>query len=366
MKRLALIVWSVFVLAAALFVVPAQSAETAVPVPSCVKPTSNVTNQKVVNYVECLQRRTEAMLANLGAAPTPTPTPTPTPAPTPEPTPTPTPTPTPSPTPTPTPTPSTGFPDASNTGVPAGVTLTDYTGPTTITTAGTTISGKRVNGGLNIRAMNVTITDSVINGGIDISENGSASLTISDSEIRRGNVAGTGLLGSNYTATRLEITGGNRSAYCVNTCTIRDSYVHGQMHDPTGYYHESGIRMEQNTTLLGNTIVCDAPSFPPDAGCSAGLSGYGDFAPIRDNLIQGNYFRVVDAGACAYGGSSKGKPYSDAARNIRFIDNVFFKDPGSERGSTCGYWFNVADFDSAAPGNEFRGNKMSDGTPVTP
>ena len=33
-------------------------------------------------------------------------------------------------------------PDATNTGVPAGTTLTNYTGPTTITTNGTVIDGK--------------------------------------------------------------------------------------------------------------------------------------------------------------------------------------------------------------------------------
>ena len=64
--------------------------------------------------------------------------------------PTPTPTPTATPTATPTSTapptnPTTGtFPDASNTGVSAGVTLSSYTGPSTITAAGTVIDEKLV------------------------------------------------------------------------------------------------------------------------------------------------------------------------------------------------------------------------------
>src|SRR5262245_30715415 len=51
----------------------------------------------------------------------------------------------------------TGFPDATTTGVPAGTTLTAYTGPMTINTPGTVIDGKTINGGLIINADNVTI-----------------------------------------------------------------------------------------------------------------------------------------------------------------------------------------------------------------
>ena len=52
------------------------------------------------------------------------------------------------------------FPDASNTGVPAHVSLTPYTGPLTINTAGTVIDGKLVNGCLNIAAGGVIIRNS--------------------------------------------------------------------------------------------------------------------------------------------------------------------------------------------------------------
>jgi hypothetical protein len=55
-----------------------------------------------------------------------------------------------------------GFPDATNTGVPAGTTLTPYTGPTSITTAGTVIDGQDIHGPLFIRAGNVTVKNSRI------------------------------------------------------------------------------------------------------------------------------------------------------------------------------------------------------------
>ena len=140
-----------------------------------------------------------------------------------------------------------------------------------------------------------------------------------------------------FTVIRSHVYGGNRSANCFYRCRIVDSYFHGQDTDPTGTWHESGIRMGQKAVIRGNTIACDAPNVPPDAGCSAPLTGYGDFAPVRDNLIDGNLFKATRGGTCAYGGSSRGKPYSAAARNIRFTNNVF------QRGRTTSLWILGAD-----------------------
>ncbi|MCA6120230.1 right-handed parallel beta-helix repeat-containing protein, partial [Bradyrhizobium sp. WSM 1738] len=55
-----------------------------------------------------------------------------------------------------------GMPDAATAGVQAGVTLTNYTGPMTITTAGAVIENKIINGTLTIAADNVTIKNCVI------------------------------------------------------------------------------------------------------------------------------------------------------------------------------------------------------------
>ncbi|GAB3744839.1 DUF4082 domain-containing protein [Microlunatus parietis] len=314
--------------------------------------------------------RTESGVQPLirAAKPTP-PNPAPSPKPTPTPTPTPEPAPTPKPTPTPTPAPSEPpvddgeFPNAGNTGVPAGTNLQPYTGPKTITQDGTVIDGKTVNGSLIIRAANVTVRNSVINGTIATDENSTGySFTIVDSEVRVGDREGTGIGAVNFTVLRVEVTGGNRSMNCWKNCDIRDSYVHGQFRDETGVAHESGIRMGAGGKIIGNTIICDAPDVPPDAGCSASLTGYGDFAAVQDMEIRGNLIGATTGGFCAYGGSSGGKPYSDGARDIRFIDNTF------QRGKTgqCGFWGPITDFDSGAPGNVWQGNVWDDGTPVKP
>lgn len=256
-----------------------------------------------------------------------------------------------------------GFPNAATTGVPAGVRLAPYQGPCNITTAGTVIDGKIVNCTLNVRAADVTIRNSVINGTVynDEASNG-LGFTIVDSEVRIGNRGGTGIGNVGFTALRVEVTGGNRSINCWRDCTVRDSYVHGQFTDLSGVAHESGIRMGSGGVISHNTIGCDAPDVPPDAGCSAGLTGYGDFATVEDNLIERNLFLTTTGGTCAYGGSSSGKAYGDA-NHIRFIDNVFQRTAARPN---CGYWFPIASFDSSAPGNVWRGNVWSDGGVVGP
>ena len=62
----------------------------------------------------------------------------------------------------------TGKPNAANTGVPSGTSLTRYTGPLNITTDGTVIDGKEVYGDLKIQASNVVIRNSYLHCGSTI------------------------------------------------------------------------------------------------------------------------------------------------------------------------------------------------------
>lgn len=256
---------------------------------------------------------------------------------------------------------ATGFPNAATTGVPAGTGLTDYTGPCTITQAGAVIDAKRIGCSLEIRAKGVAITRSVVAGTVYADpDTGAGSFTIADSRVEVGSVAGTGIGDGFFTARRVEVTGGNRSINCYLNCTVEDSYVHGQFRDATGRAHESGIRMGSGSVIRGNTIACDAPDVPPDAGCSAALTGYGDFDTVQNNLIQANLFVGGSGGFCAYGGSSRGKPFSAGTNHIRFLDNVF------QRGASgkCGFYGPVTAFDPAAAGNVWTNNRYTDGTPI--
>lgn len=294
--------------------------------------------------------------------------------------------PAPTPTPTPTPTPPTTagcsgaswtpgsadpwggcWPGTDNTGVPTGVVLSNYTGPCTVTVANTVIDAKTVNCTLSIQAENVRITRSQINGGVDVptSAPANASFAISDSSIHIGDNLNTGLMRRNFTANRVDITGGRRSVYCVSNCTVENSWVHAQGGDPNGQAHFSGMRMEQYSTFRHNTITCEATRVP-GSGCSAGLTGYGDFAPIQNNLIERNLFYRGGGGgstACAYGGSSGdtgGKPYGHLAMNIRFIGNRFVRSSNG----LCGNLRTIIDFNASRPGNEWTDNRYDDGAVI--
>lgn len=269
------------------------------------------------------------------------------------------------PTPTPTPTPISGdWPGEHNTGVPSGTVLTTYTGPQTIRTANTVIANAVVNGTLLVEAPGVQIINSQLNGGVDLRDprSTSASYTIVDSSVHIGDNLNTGLMRGNFYANRVEITGGRRSVYCEYNCTIENSWVHDQGGDPGGDAHFSGIRMGERTTVRHNTITCEALR-GPGTGCSAGLTGYGDFGPVQENLIENNIFLGGSSTVCAYGGSSGddgSKPYGHLTNNVRFIGNVFV------RGATgrCGNISAVMSFDPTRPGNAWSGNTWDDGAPI--
>lgn len=255
------------------------------------------------------------------------------------------------------------WPDESTTGVPDGIELQPWTGECTITEDGTVVDAQLVECDLRIRAADVVITNSRIMGSVILRDlDAGYSFTISYSEVHVGARLGTGLGNGHFTASRVEVTGGSRSAYCAISCTIEYSLLHAQAGDPDGAAHLSGIRMGQETTIRGNSIVCEGDRLPPASGCSAALTGYGDFRPVRDNLIENNLFRSGTASFCAFGGSTREKPFSDHARDIRFLNNTFERDVDG----SCGIHGPIVAFDSEAPGNVWEGNVWSDGTPLPP
>jgi len=255
------------------------------------------------------------------------------------------------------------FPTAANTGVPAGTTLTNYTGPNIITVPNTVIDAKLVTGNLEIQTSGVVISRSKVNGGITLNTglaNASTwNFTVRDSEINvGGSLTIRGIEGWNFTALRNNIYGSYGGIYCALNAVIQDNYVHGNALDPTGIAHMSGIRQEASCTIRHNSITCDAPVTPPDCCCSAALTGYPDFAIIQNNTIDRNLFVATPTGSyCAYGGSTLGKPFSGQTNNIRFTNNIF------QKGSTnvCGAFAAVGDYDPAATGNVWSNNKYDNG-----
>jgi hypothetical protein len=118
-----------------------------------------------------------------------------------------------------------GYPDATNTGVPAGITLT-ATGSMTLTAPGT-YSGLDIRGCVTVASTGVTLTRSRVSGctgpyAVRV-DNANAGFTISDSEIvMQGDQKGLVFVG--YTAQRVRVTG---DGDCFGTGTnsiVVDSY----------------------------------------------------------------------------------------------------------------------------------------------
>jgi hypothetical protein len=261
------------------------------------------------------------------------------------------------------------WPGPSNTGVPSGIALTAYTGPCAVTMPNTVIDAKTITCHINVRADNIVIKNSRITGGVSGLHGSGASFRVEDSWLDNGICANCSVDGWNFTILRTEVTGSNRGAYCMNTCLVQDTWIHGTALDPTSNWHASAIRAEQYATLTHNVLACDwtGPFNNAEIGCSADLTGYPDFAPIHHNTIVGNLFAAnpVGLGFCAYGGGTSGKPYSNDPLNATYVvfeNNVFQRGPNSK----CGAYGPITDFISGHTGNRWVSNTWSDGATVDP
>jgi hypothetical protein len=152
---------------------------------------------------------------------------------------------------------------------------------------------------------------------------------------------------------------------------IKDSYFHGTnlWPDESDEVHASSTRVEQQTTLVHNSLGCDYQGpFPNgDLGCSADISGYPDFAPINHNTIVNNLLLANNAGIgfCAYGGDTPGKPFSGDATNatyVTFRDNVFQRGADGK----CGAYGAITGFASDRTGNVWQNNRWDNGAVVNP
>ncbi|MDZ5660545.1 DUF4082 domain-containing protein [Nocardioides sp. S-58] len=273
------------------------------------------------------------------------------------------------PTTTPTPTPTTvptSWPGPDNTGVPAGTNLTPYNGPCTITSP-RTISAVDATGScdaLLIHTTGVVIEKSLVPRIQSIYQDGGSSVTVTDSDVRGGDTSTGALWGYNITARRVDVTGGQHSFHCNENCEVTESWLHDQYNPDGGSYHNNAFISNggSNMVIRGNTLHCTAVLNRTDGGCTADVSLFGDFGPIDNVTVDGNFLRANSSSIsyCAYGGASTSKPYQ--ATNVRFTNNVF------ERGTNrkCGVYGPITSFDRRAAGNVWSGNVWDAGGAVNP
>ena len=317
--------------------------------------------------VTALEDRVDALEALSGPTPTPTPTststPTPSPSPTSTPTPTPTststptptttstPTPTSTPTSTPTPTPDPGakpepgdFPTPTSVGPTTEPTAT-YGGSCVVTTDNLVIEDRIVNcraTGLVIArgVTGVVVRNSIVNGGVfsefvpvdPETENDShpTVFTVESSRL----LVGTGsvndrAVGFAHFIVRDSYVGGSHSGmWAHNKVVVEDSYITTDGTDT----HQSGLRMLKNSTLRGNTIVCEPAGSEEDGGCSAQAVFYREFGTPGNLTIQHNYFKRPAGRGPWYATRFIDCQRVDVCVNIRFTGNLFDKGQGTDGG----------------------------------
>lgn len=278
------------------------------------------------------------------------------------------------------------WPDATNTGVPAGTSLTTYTGSCDITVANTTIDSKTVDcpSGLGVQAANFTLIRSRVTGLVRldpdssgyIASGGTWSITVTDSEIDAGVVQQAALCCTNMDVLRARLRGGQTGAQCEvgKFCRIRDSYlaeraVHtgswhlgGFLSDGTGGGSCTGIGTGTGLCieLTHDTIWCDvAVNGVPDDGCSGDLQLIPNFAQIANVTITNNLLPAnLDAAYCTFGGDKSDSTWPTSS-NVKYINNVF----GRGTNNLCAAYGPWTDYGAHA-GNAWTGNAYDDGTPI--
>jgi hypothetical protein len=275
---------------------------------------------------------------------------------------------------------STGWPDASNTGVPAGTTLTAYTGSCTITTPNTTIDSKTMDcpDGVSIQAAGVTFNKTRVSGLIRMdpdnpSYNGTWSFSIIDSEVDAGQIQQAAVCCGNVDILRSEMHGGQTGVQCEVSkwCTVQDSWLHGQYLPPDQPWHLGGFLSDGTggsgtctrtwcIELVHNTIHCEPPQNLVSEGCSGDLQLIPNFAQIQKVRIYHNYLRAnLGSAYCTFGGDKSDATWPTAA-DVVYDSNTF------ERGESgiCAAFGPVTDFGKTNPGNSWVNNTYDNGTSI--
>ena len=201
---------------------------------------------------------------------------------------------------------SSGFPDASTSGVPAGTALKTYTGPMTITKAGTVIENAIINGSLRITADNVVIKNSVIkySGTWGIDAEGAKNVTIQNNDNTGpgySGIANAAILGSgNFSGNDISKSE-NGIVLQGGASTVKGNYIHDlEVAGSDPHYDGISVQGGQNGVLIeGNTVI---------GRDTSDVFIKNDFGPIANVKVIGNLL-LGDSGYPVYvDGRANGGP----------------------------------------------------------
>jgi len=189
------------------------------------------------------------------------------------------------------------YPDATTTGVSAGVTLTS-SGGMKITQAGTVINAMDIKGTVDIEANNVTIENSKIaSSGSAVIQIGAGvtGTVVKDNDINgmsAGNIGING--GGTFVGNNIHNVSDGMSIESTNSTLIQDNYIHDMTGPASSHY--DGIQVEGNASNIKiehNTIVNEndqtsAVMICPDFGPTTNVT-------VDNNIMVGGGFTIYAA-----------------------------------------------------------------------
>ncbi len=221
---------------------------------------------------------------------------------------------------------ATGFPDATNTGIPAGVTL-KASGPLVINSPGAVIQGLDISGGVIINAPNVTLLNCKVTSGgyqVVLINKGITGAVVQNCEIDNQGGGGVGIAGQGtFTANNIHGCVDGIDVRGDNT-VIQGNYIHGET-GPAGAHFDS-IQADgafSNLTIQHNSIINEQGQ--TSAIMLDNYWGPIDQVKIDDNLLVGGGYTVY------INEVAKGQPGGGTVTNVSFTNNVLGR-------GHYGYW----------------------------
>ncbi|WP_426124202.1 hypothetical protein [Pararhizobium sp. PWRC1-1] len=220
-----------------------------------------------------------------------------------------------------------GYPDASNTGVKAGVALTKYNGTLHITQDNAVISNMEVNGDIVIDAKNVTLSNIklVSNGGFTALRvtDKATGFTLQDSEID-GNAGSNGVFGHG-TFLRNNIHDVENGFNLSGPAVIRDSYIHSLRGGPEAHFDAIEINGGHDIDIIHNTVVNDHDQTAAVMMANV-FGGLSNITIDSNRLVGGGYTVYLDG---RFGGGT--------------VDDASIKITNNQIGN--GHWGDMALYD---------------------
>nr|WP_298103261.1 calcium-binding protein [uncultured Shinella sp.] len=255
---------------------------------------------------------------------------------------------------------SSGYPDASNTGVPSGTKMTKYTGSYHVTQDNAVISNLEVYGDIVIEAKNVTLKNVKLVSNTEWHAlrvmDDATGFTMQDSEIDGQGKTVNAIYGFG-TFLRNNLHDVHNGINVIAPTTIKDNYIHDLRGDADAHYDGIEINGGHDINIIHNTIINDH-----DQTSAVMLNN--DFGGLRNITIDGN--RLVGGGYTVY---------LDDRFNGGTVDDSTIKITNNQIGD--GHWGDFAfydnkpvvsgntDLDTAVAGTVYTGTAGNDALPVS-